>query len=189
MRFSTIFCIGLNKTGTVSLHQAFVAAGLRSLHDKKWVDFAKMGKLPDYEAFSDGSTEQLDLQSLVTLRPNSIIILNTRSLFNWLVSRCKHAREGFRRGNRRNYVRDDLLVFIDARQTWHSKAMKHSPFVFNIENQLDHQRLSDFLELELKINHWNKRDIPDKELQAICDDVKWALGQKNIAEANWHDVI
>jgi Sulfotransferase domain len=48
--FNKVFCIGMNKTGTSSLHQAFLALGLNSIHHglpncttlKEHIDSAKV---------------------------------------------------------------------------------------------------------------------------------------------------
>lgn len=94
-----VFCIGLNKTGTTSLHEAFQILGLRSWHDSYQADalinaaiqgnYRLLHYLDSYDAFSDYPFfryyKELDMQN-----PGSKFILNTRNLDEWLASRIKH---------------------------------------------------------------------------------------------------
>lgn len=94
-----VFCIGLNKTGTTSLHQAFQILGLKSLHDSYQADalinaaiqgnYRLLHYLEDYDAFSDYPFfryyKELDIEY-----PGSKFILNTRNVDEWLASRIKH---------------------------------------------------------------------------------------------------
>ena len=94
-----IYCIGLNKTGTTSLHQAFGILGLKSMHDSykagALIEAAIQGNLKlmhymeDYDAFSDYPFfryyKELDLEY-----PGSKFILNTRDSEDWVGSRVRH---------------------------------------------------------------------------------------------------
>jgi len=94
-----IFCIGVNKTGTSSLHEAFQILGLRSLHNvykaNALIEAAIQANqklllhLDEYDAFSDHPFfryyQDLDLQY-----PGSKFILNTRDSKRWVESRIKH---------------------------------------------------------------------------------------------------
>jgi hypothetical protein len=83
-KWNKVFCIGLNKTGTTSLHLAFQKMGLKSFH----------GGTFDYriDAFSDGRYYQ-NYKDLDKLSPNSKFILNTRELRPWILSRIKHCQQ------------------------------------------------------------------------------------------------
>lgn len=94
-----IFCIGLNKTASSSLHAAFILLGYQSLHksyqaqkalhkaimkNKKLLHYLKK-----YDAFSDYPYfryfMELDMQY-----PGSKFILNTRNREDWVRSRIAH---------------------------------------------------------------------------------------------------
>ncbi len=106
-RSSKIFCIGLNKTGTTSLHEAFKILGFRSVHftcDKgnikdiiktnyeKGVDL--LLSIDHFDAYSDWNHPSTNLlyKKLDQQYPNSKFILNIRNLEDWLLSREKHVK-------------------------------------------------------------------------------------------------
>ncbi len=105
--FNRIFCIGLNKTGTNSLHAAFLALGIPSVHwqcaegnikDIIEANHASGRPLLDglehYVAISDWTkphTAKL-FRVLDEQYPGSRFILNTRDIESWLDSREKHVR-------------------------------------------------------------------------------------------------
>lgn len=80
-KFNKVFCIGLNKTGTTSIHFAFQKLGLRSFHGGTFDS--------RIDAFSDGRYYR-HFKELDHLAPNSKFILNTRDLRGWVESRIKH---------------------------------------------------------------------------------------------------
>ena len=91
-----IFCIGFNKTGTLTLHTV-LSEHFISSHDYhwKWCDYShSLGDeslkefLGETQCFSDG--ELSDFRRLDRLFPESRFILNTRPLYPWLISRVKH---------------------------------------------------------------------------------------------------
>lgn len=75
-----VFCIGLHKTGTTSLHRAFLRLGLRSRHY-----FPDEVSLDQFDCFSDLPIplmyKELDRRS-----PGSKFILTTREKSAWLAS-------------------------------------------------------------------------------------------------------
>lgn len=80
-----IFVIGFNKTGTCSIHYLFKQVNINSIHtDKPIFDF-----IDKYDAFSDG--DHYNFEKYYEKYPDSLFILNTRPIYNWLVSRYKHA--------------------------------------------------------------------------------------------------
>ena len=84
--YEKIFVIGSNKTGTTSFHNLFLKQGLKSQHDLIW-------KLNDYQCFSDGiydSSANNIYKNCHATFPNSLFILNTRPLYDWLYSRANH---------------------------------------------------------------------------------------------------
>ena len=87
-----IFCLGLNKTGTTSLHRYFQSLGLVSVHQMDWANYTRLfeQKKSFYAAqcFSDG--ERPDFTFLDQNFPSSLFILNSRDERDWLRSRVKH---------------------------------------------------------------------------------------------------
>ncbi|MCF7914652.1 MAG: hypothetical protein K9L66_05755 [Spirochaetaceae bacterium] len=94
-----VFCIGLNKTATSSLHAAFLMLGYSSLHQsytaEKMLHKAIMKNkkllhyMQQYDVFSDYPYfryfKELDMQY-----PGSKFILNTRNREEWIKSRISH---------------------------------------------------------------------------------------------------
>lgn len=102
-----VFAIGLNKTGTTSLHRAFQLLGLRSAH--YWTEEGRLGEiiatnaregrplltgLESYEALTDWVDRftaplfaRLDEQY-----PDSRFVLTVRDLDSWLASRERHVK-------------------------------------------------------------------------------------------------
>jgi hypothetical protein len=79
-----IFVIGFNKTASFSLHKLFQSNSLRSVHDDKWL-------LNNYDCFTDNEVNGMfNFETYYNKFPDSIFILNTRSLDSWLLSRLKH---------------------------------------------------------------------------------------------------
>ncbi len=102
---SKIFCVGLNKTGTSSLHEAFQILGFKSVHfycekgnikdiienNYKNGDDLLLG-ISNYDAYLDWnhpSTNHL-YKEFDQQYPGSKFILNTRNMEDWLQSREKH---------------------------------------------------------------------------------------------------
>ena len=80
-----IFVIGFNKTATSSFHALFNLLGINSVH----TDVPIMEIIDDYDAFTDGY--HLKFTDYFNKYPDSLFILNTRPIKNWLVSRYKHS--------------------------------------------------------------------------------------------------
>lgn len=103
-----IFQIGFNKCGTTSLCQMFIESGLKSIHwdggniAKKIHSNIKQNKPPldgvdgydcytDIENINTNSFPLIDYYELLDKTyPNSLFILNTRPLDNWIKSRLNH---------------------------------------------------------------------------------------------------
>lgn len=175
-----LFC-GLNKTGTTSLHEAFTKVGLSSYHGKEWINWLNANIMPDYDVFSDGSCENINIDFL---DDRFTVVLNTRSLYNWLLSRCKHARAGFLLGRRLDYNKKNISDWIDIRKEWHERLLKVNPFIFNIEDKKTHISLSNHLGLDLDIQHLNNRD---GNFLDINIDIEEILKYKNIKD--WHSLL
>ncbi len=96
-----VFCIGLNRTGTRSLHLALEHLGYRSLHwggpgVRQQVERAAaegrplVDDFPDVDAFSDIVFLSTHHDVLDDQYPGSRFILTTRSLESWIDSRTRH---------------------------------------------------------------------------------------------------
>jgi hypothetical protein len=105
------FVIGFNKTATSTIHNLFLNNGLRSQHDSLW-------DLLNYDCFSDGKFSQIgEFSELYKQFYNSIFILNTRNLRNWIISRFNHGYRGYINGNSdRNmypYTEDKIIRWVE----------------------------------------------------------------------------
>src|SRR5262249_31836791 len=97
-----LFCVGLNKTGTRSLHEALEILGYRSLHHcgletMEAVERAVQEQKPlltyldqSYDAFSDILGLIYDFYLADVQYAGSRFILTTRDLDSWLESRRRH---------------------------------------------------------------------------------------------------
>jgi hypothetical protein len=165
-----IFQIGFNKCGTTSLHQMFIDSGLKSIHwdggniAKKIHSNIKQNKAPldgvdKYDCYTD--IENIDTNSFPLIDyyelldkayPNSLFILNTRPLDNWIKSRLNH-QSGSYANTFKNVlgVKTDEELITIWREQWtehHNKAIdyfKNSDnfIIFDIETEGD--KLTEFL--------------------------------------------
>lgn len=141
-----IFCIGLNKTGTSSLHEAFRILGFKSVHclddegnnikDIIQENFLAghniLKGLEKYDAISDWdmaphTTEifkEFDKQY-----PDSKFILNIRNLESWLDSREKHVKRNQER--KRKKPKEDIKWLTIDRDAWEGHFKTHYDEVYN----------------------------------------------------------
>ncbi len=86
-----VFCVGFNKTGTVTLDKIFRdQLFYRSAHKPRWTDWSitkDRHRLDEFDAFSDGGCASIE--NLDELYPEALFILNTRPLKDWVLSRHK----------------------------------------------------------------------------------------------------
>lgn len=87
-RSRKVFAIGMNKTGTTSIHATFLELGIASYHGTGWRDVNNKRLLLRFNAFSDGPPS--DFAVLDRLFPKSKFILNVREFDEWCLSRMKH---------------------------------------------------------------------------------------------------
>ena len=100
-----VFAVGLNKTGTTSLHRAFEILGFRSAH--YWTEEGRLGEIiadnarrdrplltgiDHYEALTDWVDRYTAplFRRLDEQYPDSRFVLTTRDLESWLASRERH---------------------------------------------------------------------------------------------------
>lgn len=128
-----IFCIGLNKTGTISLHQALQTLGIRSLHWGGPSSGKRVGKalregrglvddFPDHDAFSDIAALSKRYPLLDEQYPGSRFILTTRPMEEWVESRRAHVRRNRDRAARGDYDGTFLTIDPDA---WREEFTAH----------------------------------------------------------------
>lgn len=93
-----IFCIGLHKTGTSSLHE-LARHHLKSTHSTDWGKKRNINrsKLDTFQFFCDGGSHfdgtnhEFDVETLYHLYPDSRFILTQRDVLQWVISKCQHA--------------------------------------------------------------------------------------------------
>lgn len=137
-----IFCIGLNKTGTSSLHEAFELLGYSSIHhvgkEGKIMDFLntnnRIGKpilegIDHYNAYSDFSASSY-FKKLDKQYPNSKFILNVRNIDDWIRSREKHVLRKTNLDKLREKNPNNGWYHID-KKAWEEEFKKHQSNVLN----------------------------------------------------------
>lgn len=117
-----IFVIGFNKTATTTFHNIFVRNGLKSLHHPIWDNF-------DYDAYSDFGGRKI-FKKLDRRFDDSIFILNTRNIDDWLLSRFKHGlklKNKFKHSKNMAYPYSEKLIdrWLRNREKYHSDILKH----------------------------------------------------------------
>ncbi len=135
-----IFCIGLNKTGTISLDHALTTLGFSSLHwggqasrhaveraireDKPLLEY-----LGDYDAYSDIQRLSVNFDVLDQQYPGSKFILTTRDVEEWLDSRRRHVLRNRERKAQGEY--DGTFLELEP-DRWRAQFVDH------------HQRVADY---------------------------------------------
>lgn len=159
-KFSKVFCIGLNKTGTTSLHCAFQKLGLTSFHGGTYDS--------RIDAFSDGRYYK-QFKIFDKQIPNCKFILNTRNVEDWVESRKKHCLAGHKIPDFPNDCRCDaerIKEWIQQRDQLHAQIIdyfKDRPsdlLIFDVCAGDGYKKLSNFLGLDsvgLPFPHQNSR--------------------------------
>lgn len=128
-----VFGIGLNKTGTISLHEALETLGYRSLHwggpySRLAVERAiregspLLTYLGDHDAFSDIQRLSVSFELLDRQYPGSRFILTTRDVEGWLESRRRHVERNVARKAVGEYDGTFLTVDLEA---WQVQFAEH----------------------------------------------------------------
>ena len=128
-----VFCIGLNKTGTISLHHALMALGFSSLHwggpdSRPAVERAiREGKplleyLGEYDAYSDIQRLSVHFDVLDGQYPDSRFILTTRDVESWIDSRRRHVERNREWKARGEY--DGTFLEIEP-EKWRTQFREH----------------------------------------------------------------
>jgi hypothetical protein len=137
-RRARIFCIGLNKTGTLSLHEALETLGYKSLHHGGLETMELVERAleegnplltyldPSYDAFSDIFGLTYDFYIADVQYPGSRFILTVRDLEDWLKSRRRHVERNQRAATAGEYSDGFDTVDIDA---WTTEYVRHHALV------------------------------------------------------------
>lgn len=182
-----IFCIGLNKTGTSSLHEAFQILGLKSAHFKdddgnnikdiiqhNYLSGEPILKgLEKYDAISDWDRPPYTIaifKAFDQQYPGSKFILNTRGLDGWLGSREKHVMRNQER--KRKYPKEDISWLEIDRAAWehefkthynaahtHFKDRTKNVLVFDVVKGDAWEKLCPFLELPIPKTAFPKKNM------------------------------
>jgi len=166
-----IFCIGFNKTGTVSLDKFFNANGIKSFHAAGWWYWTNPEEFI-HTAFTDGFEGNKyrkfpDLKWLENTFPESKFIVNTRNLDTWLLSRYNHATRVPNYFYKIKELNERLLLlWCRDRNFWHRQIddyfkNKNNHLKVNVCEESSESlslRLASFLQINLveKIGHKNK---------------------------------
>jgi hypothetical protein len=140
MRKPRIFCVGLNKTATTSLHEAFKILGFKSCHN---VHNGKRARLliekalknnrdllhyfDEYDVYSDMGLFSY-FKELDKSYPDSKFILNTRDANDWVESRIRHD-EGLNKSQpfefKRPVDRNQRKKLLEFREKIHNDILDH----------------------------------------------------------------
>jgi hypothetical protein len=144
--YNKIFCIGLNKTGTTSLHDAFLKLNISSVHcNEKNGNHIKtvikenhekghklLKGIEQYDAYSDWSipsTNHLFIE-FDKQYPNSKFILNTRDMDGWIKSREKHVKRIKKLDKLQKKYPDNPWYNIN-KEAWEKEFIDHHKKVFD----------------------------------------------------------
>ena len=133
MQRPRVFGIGLNKTGTISLHEALTTLGWNSLHwggpeVREVVEKARddgrplVEDLPDFDAFSDIWVLSENFTRLDSEYPGSLFVLTTRPEDDWVDSRRRHVARNRERAAAGTYAGNFLTVDEAA---WRDEYRSH----------------------------------------------------------------
>jgi hypothetical protein len=128
-----VFCIGLNKTGTISLHQALEHLGYRSLHwggppVRRLIEAnAEAGRplldgVEEFDAYSDILALSERFELLDRQYPGSRFIVTTRPVDDWIASREAHVLRNRERAAQGTYAGDFLDIEPDR---WRAEFAEH----------------------------------------------------------------
>lgn len=144
--FNKIFCLGLSKTGTTSLHRAFLELGLKSIHhgppNYKTIAELKQGHdliieqmrqckqqgepllkyINEYDAYCDIGAIIYDFELLDRQYPNSKFIYTDREMDDWIDSMIRHVQRNIE-NVRQNLYQTNFVKIEEER--WRSNKIAH----------------------------------------------------------------
>lgn len=172
-----IFGIGLNKTGTISLHEALETLGYRSLHwggpeVRRTIERAiaegrpAVEDFPAYDAFSDIWCLSENFALLDRQYPGSRFVLTTRDLDSWIESRRRHVARNRARREAGTYQGDflevDVVAWEDQYHAHHAAvsayfAGRSDLLVLRITEGEGYERLCPFLGVPVRTDPFPQR--------------------------------
>jgi glycosyltransferase involved in cell wall biosynthesis len=148
-----VFGIGLNKTGTTSLHEALTILGYESLHWggpalRRLIEVSletgepMLSRLdPRFDAFSDIRTLSVNFERLDKEYPGSRFVMTVRPVDDWVESRRRHVEYNVRRKAAGDYDGNFLVV---EEQEWREEWETH---LVNVRTYFAGR--DDFLEVDI----------------------------------------
>jgi hypothetical protein len=177
-----IFGIGLNKTGTSTLHEALETLGFRSLHwggpeasmavkhaideDRPMLEY-----LAGYDAYSDITRISRHFERADREYPGSKFVLTVRDLDQWLDSRRRHVEQNVAKQAEGRY--DGIFVDVDY-EAWTREYREHEAkvrahfatrpddlLVFDVAGGDGYEKLCPFLGVPVPDRPfpWRNRDV------------------------------
>ena len=181
-KYNKIFVIGLNKTGTMTIHYLFESNGFKALHwcipsDPKYkrnsveesviYNLKNNNNLLDkeldekFQVFSDIQNLSTNFKLLDKQYPNSLFIYNYRNVNSWILSRLNHSRGNYlnywRKYNKKRHLSDTEVIeeWINLHRTHHEKVMNYFKNNKNIiYYNIEEESLEQFInKLPFKLNN------------------------------------
>jgi hypothetical protein len=178
-----IFCIGFNKTATVSLSTALRMLGFPGIHGM-WSNHLKVQRaIDDNEKllhyfskntchFSDLDIIKDNFKILDEQYPNSKFILNTRDKESWLKSRINHLNDYKRNlslGTNKyaktwKWVNESENEWLQQWDNHHDKVIKYFKdnenfLIFNISKGDGYKKLCNFLKIPILNKPFPKKNV------------------------------
>jgi len=203
-----IFCIGLHKTGTTTLHKLALNSKLRSIHSVRWQH--NIPVINKFDFLCDGGSHyndvnEFDYKTLMKLYPNCKFIINIRDLKKWIISKCKHI--GWNEStdildeytepkhDKTTWLRKSLSNishFIKHYCDWYIKVInffmdkKNKAIIVNIEDKYNIDKLKVLLNNpKMVMVHENKDKQPKAVLpQVVLDHIDYEINVVNIEKYN-----
>ena len=198
-----VFVIGLNKTGTTSLHYLLERLGYHANHSIWWSRSNLSLRLMMYDAFSDGNPRNFDV--LDRNFPGSKFILNVRDLDSWLDSRLNHVvhiennrpdlKTGGTWSSEGHAIRESILLRNkhNLRVLWHFADRPNDLLVVNfVKDPNAAQKIADFLGKDQTVEkpHANQKRDTDQSNLRFKEKIHKILTELNIAEEEWsYDLV
>ena len=170
---SKIFVIGFNKTGTTSINKLLQLSNIKSIHTLIPV----MKIIDKYDAFTDG--DHFNFEKYYKKYPNCLFILNTRSIYSWILSRYKHAQK-------HNFNKCWCWPISDNKTSkWVNERETHYKKIFNFFSNKPHQLLI----LNIERDGWEKAIIKFVKNEDTNIRLKLNTRDNHTVHRNMNDII
>ena len=193
MKYQKYFVIGYNKTATSSFHKLFLLNNIKSFHGLKW-------DLNSFDSFSDNGEYQ-NFKKISKIYPNSIFILNTRPLINWIISRFEHGEREkhiyYKNGSHWAYPTSEYLTkdwSFEREKRYYEilEYFKNQPdrlIIINIESPNWEKFISEklyFTNHKIGFNNRHTKSGKNEHIKSIVDNTfkKFKLNPSNLLVNN-----